>query len=148
VARVSQQWPQAQPARGRRSPARRGRGLHPGPAESGGEARAGRDQRRALMLSLGGLVLCLALASSAHAVPAAPEATKPPPDLELSAVPPADIPGGAPNANLHDAARFAWQVFVALNWAAAPQTGAPGTRGAPDLGRSFGDPAYFGPLVW
>lgn len=100
------------------------------------------------MLSLGRLVLCLLLASSAHAAPAAPEAMKPPPELELSAVPPADIPGGAPNANLHDAARFAWQVFVALNWAAAPQTGAPGTRDSPDLGQSFGDPAYSGPLVW
>ena len=28
---------------------------------------------------------------------------------------PADIPGGAPNASLTEAARFAWQEFIALN---------------------------------
>ncbi len=52
---------------------------------------------------------------------------------------PADIPGGAGSATITQAATFAWQEFIALNWPAAP-TGVvgSGTRGAPDTTQKFG----------
>ncbi|MBL8659786.1 MAG: hypothetical protein JNM75_08530 [Rhodospirillales bacterium] len=92
--------------------------------------------------------MSLAFAGFVGAAPAAAEATDTESEVEFSAVPPADIAGGAPNADLSAAAQFAWRHFVALHWPAAPQTGLPGTRGEPDPGRPFGDPAYVGPLVW
>lgn len=64
---------------------------------------------------------------------------------------PADIPGGAPDATLTQAAVFAWQEFIALNWPAVPQTGQPNTRELADNTKSFGDPGYNNaskPLVW
>src|SRR5579862_8083159 len=56
-----------------------------------------------------------------------------------SAMLPPDIPGGAGNANITQAATFAWQEFIALNWPASP-TGVVGsnTRGAPDTSQKFG----------
>ena len=56
--------------------------------------------------------------------------------------------GGAPNANLIQASIFAWQEFIALNWPAVPQSGAPNTRDYPDTTKPFGDPSATGPLVW
>lgn len=56
---------------------------------------------------------------------------------------PSDIPGGAPNADLTDAASFAWQQFIALNWPAMS-----GVRDTPDTSALFGDPTFDGPLVW
>lgn len=61
---------------------------------------------------------------------------------------PSDIPGGAPDATLTQAAFFAWQEFISLNWPAVPQTGAPGTRDQPDATQKFGAPGYSGPLTW
>ena len=55
--------------------------------------------------------------------------------------------GGAPKATPDQAAAFAWQEFIALNWPAGPQQGAPGQRDTPSTGK-FGDPTYVGPLVW
>jgi hypothetical protein len=54
--------------------------------------------------------------------------------------------GGASKATLQQAAAFAWQEFIALNWPAANQTGAANTRDMPDQGKKFGDQS--GPLVW
>ena len=58
---------------------------------------------------------------------------------------PTDSPGGAQGANLTQAAVFAWQEFIALNWPAAA-----GTRETPDMSQSFGQNATAGgsPLVW
>jgi len=56
---------------------------------------------------------------------------------------PADIPGGAPSASLTEAARFAWQEFIALNWPALLDT-----RDTPDNTQLFGDSSFTGPLVW
>jgi hypothetical protein len=57
---------------------------------------------------------------------------------------PTDIPGGAPNADLTTAARFAWQQFIALNWP-ADRGGA--VRGKPDEQSLFAaNPGV--PLVW
>ncbi len=57
----------------------------------------------------------------------------------------ADIPGGAQNANLTQAAVFAWQEFIGLNWPAAA-----GTRETPDRSQFFGQNGTAGgsPLVW
>lgn len=59
---------------------------------------------------------------------------------------PSDIPVTL-QTNLQDAAVFAWQEFIALNW---PASGV--SRDTPDMGRKFGDPEYNGqagePLVW
>ncbi|MDN5851230.1 MAG: hypothetical protein L0K86_00025 [Actinomycetia bacterium] len=66
-----------------------------------------------------------------------------PPGITISPAVPADIPGGADQASLADAANFAWQEFIALNWPALT-----GTRDTPDESQLFGDPAFAGPLVW
>ncbi|MFC5323341.1 hypothetical protein [Bradyrhizobium oligotrophicum] len=73
----------------------------------------------------------------------------------LSSQLPADIPGGAGNATITDAAVFAWQEFIALNWPAAKQTGVAGsqTRGVPDNSKRFGDDSSGAnqanqPVVW
>jgi hypothetical protein len=65
------------------------------------------------------------------------------PGITISPEVPADIPGGAGEASLADAANFAWQEFIALNWPAMA-----GTRDTPDMSALFGDPAFDGPLVW
>ena len=56
--------------------------------------------------------------------------------------------GGAPNATPEQAAAFAWQEFIALNWPAGPQAGKPGQREAASNTEKFSDPKYVGPLVW
>jgi hypothetical protein len=56
---------------------------------------------------------------------------------------PADIPGGAASATLTQAAQFAWNQFIALNWPAAAQDGT--NREKPDSA-PFGTTAQ--PLVW
>jgi hypothetical protein len=52
-----------------------------------------------------------------------------------------DIAGGAPAATLQQAAAFAWQEFIALNWPAMA-----GQRDVADQNQKFG--AGAGPLVW
>lgn len=63
---------------------------------------------------------------------------------------PADIPGGAEAATLQEAAAFAWEEFIALNWPAVAQTGVSGDRETPDTTKAFGsvDPTLGTPLVW
>lgn len=56
--------------------------------------------------------------------------------------------GGAPNATPDQAAAFAWQEFIALNWPAAPQQGQPNQRDTPSPTCKFGDPTCTGPTVW
>ena len=70
--------------------------------------------------------------------------------ITISPAVPADIPGGAPSATLEDAAVFAWQEFIALNWPAVTQTGSVGNRETPDTTKKFGevDPTLGTPLVW
>lgn len=71
----------------------------------------------------------------------------------------ADAPGGGiqvswkvpptlGDTTLADAANFAWNEFIALNWPAVAQTGQPNTRDMPDTTAHFGDPSHQGPLVW
>lgn len=68
--------------------------------------------------------------------------------IKISPAVPTDIPGGASNATLAQAARFAWEEFIALNWPATKQTGQADTRDMPSTQKMFGDPSYTGPLVW
>lgn len=65
--------------------------------------------------------------------------------VEVSPVVPTDIVGGAVDADVDDAAKFAWQQFIALNWPASTTDGA---RDVADTTLPFGDPNYDGPLVW
>jgi hypothetical protein len=62
--------------------------------------------------------------------------------------------GGAPMATMQQAAAFAWQEFIALNWPAVAQTGGVvngkyvAQRDMPDQNCKFGDPKCTGLLVW
>ena len=56
---------------------------------------------------------------------------------------PSDIAGGAPNTTLQQAASFAWQEFIALNWPAMA-----GQRDVADPVQKFGASTGPGPLVW
>src|SRR3954471_2398309 len=67
------------------------------------------------------------------------------PSIQISSTVPADIPGGAQAADLTQAAVFAWQEFIALNWPAKA-----GTRDTADTAQYFGQNGTGGgpPLVW
>lgn len=65
--------------------------------------------------------------------------------VEVTPVVPGDIRGGAVDADVDDAARFAWDQFIALNW---PALTIDGERDVADTTLPFGDPDYTGPLVW
>ena len=56
--------------------------------------------------------------------------------------------GGASQATPEQAANFAWQEFIALNWPAGPESGGSGQRGTPSSTCRFSDPGCTGPLVW
>ncbi len=56
--------------------------------------------------------------------------------------------GGAPDATPEQAAAFAWQEFIALNWPATEQRGKFGDRDTPSATCSFSDPKCDGPTVW
>lgn len=77
----------------------------------------------------------------------APSSTPNEINISISPNAPPDIPGGAQDAHLQDAAVFAWQMFIALNWPAES-----GVRDMPDTTKRLGDTAYSGinglPLVW
>jgi hypothetical protein len=56
--------------------------------------------------------------------------------------------GGAPAATPAQAAAFAWQEFIAMNWPAGPQQGKIGQRDIASASCHFGDPRCTGPTVW
>jgi hypothetical protein len=71
------------------------------------------------------------------------------PTITISHDVPPDIEGGAPNATPEDAAAFAWDEFIALNWPAGPQDGQPNQRDTPSSTCSFGDSGpQCGLLTW
>jgi hypothetical protein len=65
---------------------------------------------------------------------------------------PADIKvngyANSPCATLQQAASFAWQEFISLNWPAATSIQNKPARDTPDTTRFFGDSSFTGPLVW
>lgn len=85
---------------------------------------------------------------------AAPQEAPPPAAavITISNVVPGELNpagGGAANASLEQAAAFAWQEFIALNWPAKLQNGQPGDRDTPASDCAFGDPACAArPLTW
>jgi len=96
------------------------------------------------------LVLLFVLAGVINQTLPAARTASPPnasqaPTITISPSVPSDI---SSPINLQNAALFAWQEFIALNWPAVPQTGALNTRDTPDTSKKFGDPTYNGPLVW
>jgi hypothetical protein len=87
---------------------------------------------------------------SAEPQPAAVRAPAPS-DIVISASVPAELNpsgGGAPNATPAQSAAFAWNEFIALNWAAGPQAGQNGQRDTASPTCKFGDPNCKGPTVW
>ena len=80
------------------------------------------------------------------------------PPITVTTTVPADLPypsGIAPpdphTVSLQQAAAFAWEEFIALNWAAVPQHGVVGSRGAANGRCTFGDlssASCSGPTVW
>jgi hypothetical protein len=65
--------------------------------------------------------------------------------IAITAQVPGDLPAGD---SLPQAAAFAWNEFIALNWPAVQQAGQLGTRGAADDTATFGVPGDSRPLVW
>jgi hypothetical protein len=84
----------------------------------------------------------LAAASGAPARPAT--LTAAPSAITISPNFPADLDA---TAGLPQAAVFAWQEFIALNWPAKQQTGGLGQRDSANTSVPFGSPTT-GPLVW
>ena len=68
--------------------------------------------------------------------------------IEITPTIPKDITG---SATVDNAAAFAWQEFIALNWPAVKQTGGLNQRDRADTQKFFGDQSYAdasNPLVW
>lgn len=63
-----------------------------------------------------------------------------------SAVLPVDLPAPASSTTLAQAATFAWQEFIALNWPADTGTATDPIRDTADTSKMFGDQSV--PLVW
>ncbi|HEY6234412.1 MAG TPA: hypothetical protein VIW69_04800, partial [Candidatus Elarobacter sp.] len=110
------------------------------------------------LLILGGITLAATLIVSSYRAPTtALSASGSFPPITIAATVPSDIPGNVPvppgkvpNANIQQAAAFAWQEFIALTWSAVPQTGASNTRDVADAtGCLYEDPKCAArPLAW
>ncbi|MDR0240751.1 MAG: hypothetical protein LBJ65_04020 [Burkholderia sp.] len=69
--------------------------------------------------------------------------------IEISSSLPKDLNNSdAPHATLQQAATFAWNQFIALNWPALAKDTNNQKRDYPDTSLPFGDPQYKDPLVW
>jgi hypothetical protein len=107
-----------------------------------------------LCVAIGSALLVVAASSAA----AAPQMQSAGGAISVSPVVPSELnppftegktpSGGAPDASPEQAAAFAWQEFIALNWPAGSQQGLPGQRDTASPTNKFGDPGYAGPLVW
>jgi hypothetical protein len=93
-------------------------------------------------LGFAGLTVCICLGSASFATGQVA--------IDVNPALPSDIAGGAPKATLQQAAAFAWQEFIALNWPAMAAQ-----RDVADTSQKFGANAggFFGaqprnPLVW
>jgi hypothetical protein len=95
---------------------------------------------------LAGTTVAFLILACHHPETAVPQQSGPPIQSAITITPalPADIPGGAENADLKTAAEFAWQQFIALNW---PAKNGGAIRGRPDEQALFADRGGV-PLVW
>jgi hypothetical protein len=95
------------------------------------------------------LALALSFLGQASGAAAA-EAITVSPDLPHELNPPfnANGTGGAPDATPEQAAAFAWQEFIAVNWPAKEQHGRLNDRDTPSATCKFSDPNCNGPTVW
>lgn len=85
-----------------------------------------------------------ALIVSAHGAPTTASPPVPAPTIAVVSSVPGDITGGAQSAPIQQAAAFAWQEFIALNWPAKA-----GKRDTPDPACRFADPNCAAqPRVW
>lgn len=110
--------------------------------------RSNRKQRPLSVSLRPGAVACLLVAVAAAVAAGSPGSPPAGPVITISPAAPADIPGGAAKADLTQAAAFAWQEFIALNWPAVAQDGRRGERGTANAQLRFGAPGATGPLVW
>lgn len=110
------------------------------------------------------LALSLAAAAPAHKNPVKPAAkpakqvmktaqpgTFPPIQIPQSTVVPNELDpnsGGASQATIADAATFAWQEFIALNWPALPLTPGGPKRELADTNKYIGQDSPGQPVVW
>jgi hypothetical protein len=81
-------------------------------------------------LLIGGTAALALLVARGESQPAPPPVTP----ITINSTVPVELNvdgGGAPDATLDQAAAFAWQEFIALNWPAKTQTGAVGDRDTP-----------------
>jgi hypothetical protein len=100
-------------------------------------------------LITGAAVALAAVAANAQSsVPSITISPTVPTEVNPPFVPGPNSTGGAPEATPEQAAAFAWQEFIALNWPAGPQTGQQGQRGTASTTYRFSDPNYSGPTVW
>jgi hypothetical protein len=105
----------------------------------------------AVRLTLRRVPVVLALAAFGAGLPAQPAPATEDLSITVSSTVPAELNasmGGAPTATPSQAAAFAWQEFIALNWPAGPQYGKPNQRDTPSRSCRFGDPTCTGPTVW
>jgi hypothetical protein len=98
------------------------------------------DFVRIKLTSLAAVTFAAGVALTVAATGTRSTAQAPLPSITVGPVVPTDIPGGAPGAKLTQAATFAWQEFIGLNWPAVPQNAAPNTRDTPDVTCLFDDP--------
>jgi len=105
--------------------------------------------RLAAAVLAGGLLAACSAKAPTGASTTAALATTP---ISISSATPTELNpggGGAAKATLEQAAAFAWQEFIALNWPAKIQTGAVGDRDTPAADCLFGDPKCADrPLTW
>src|SRR5271170_1700544 len=107
---------------------------------------AGRNSK-VCRLVLAGLTTCGVAVLGRAVQPAVAQA---PPAITMDSSVPSELNpsnGGAPMARPDQAAAFAWQEFIALNWPAGSQTGLPNQRDTPSSTHRFGDPSYKGPTT-
>jgi hypothetical protein len=93
------------------------------------------------------LAVAVVLLASCGSVP---EDSVPPQSAEvsISSLPPDDIEGGALNADLAQASRFAWAQLIAMNWSASLESGAVSRRGVPAGPAQVSDDNRRAPRVW
>ncbi|MCD9031261.1 hypothetical protein LDO32_05905 [Luteimonas sp. Y-2-2-4F] len=85
--------------------------------------------------------------AGAQAVPRQSEPIRPDEDrVRVSPVRPSEIPDRDGHVGIEQAARYAWNQFIALNWPAMEQNGQPSHRDTADPDLKFGDQSR--PLVW